>query len=102
LHYPMETLTQGTIDDASISSLDGQVAGSGTVRLVTSLQGYGKALLLTGAQHQYVDVPMSPVLDVDRYTLSAWVRYTGVENDQTLGRWEILEKAGAYWMNLRT
>jgi concanavalin A-like lectin/glucanase superfamily protein len=99
----MEVLSQGTVPDESASSLDGQVvAGSGTVRLVTSLAGYGRALLLTGTQHQYVDVPRSGVLDVDRYTLAAWVRYTGIENDQTLGRWEILEKAGAYWMNIRT
>jgi concanavalin A-like lectin/glucanase superfamily protein len=103
LHYPMETLSDGTVTDASGSALDGHVvAGSGTVRLVAGLAGYGRALLLTGAQHQYVDVPRSAVLDVDEYTLSAWVRYTGVENDQTLGRWEILEKAGAYWMNVRT
>jgi hypothetical protein len=103
LRYPMETLSQGTITDASPSSLNGQVvAGAGTARLVTSLAGYGRALQLTGTQHQYVDVPTSTVLDVDTYTLSAWVRYTGIENDQTLGRWEVLEKAGAYWMNVRT
>jgi hypothetical protein len=103
LHYSMETLTQGIIPDESGSSLDGRVvAGSGTVRLVTGLAGYGRALQLTGTQHQYVDVPLSATLDVDRYTLSAWVRYTGIENDQTLGRWEVLEKAGAYWMNVRT
>ena len=103
LHYAMETLSQGTVVDDSSSSLDGHVvAEAGTPGLVTSLQGYGRALQLTGAQHQFVDVPASAVLDVDRYTLSAWVRYTGVENDQTLGRWEVLEKAGAYWMNVRT
>ena len=103
LHYPMETLSQGTIADASPNSLPGQVvAGSGTVRLVTSLAGYGKALQLAGTQHQYVVVPRSTVLDLDVYTLSAWVRYTGIQNDQTLGRWEVLEKAGAYWMNVRT
>ena len=103
LHYPMETLTQGTVDDASPNGLDGHVVvGTGTVRLVTGLAGYGKAIQLTGTQHQYVDVPTSAVLDVDRYTLAAWVRYTGIENDQTLGRWEVLEKAGAYWMNIRT
>jgi Concanavalin A-like lectin/glucanases superfamily len=103
LHYPMETLTQGTVVDDSGSSLDGHVvAASGAPSLVPSLQGYGKALQLTGSQHQYVDVPLSPVLDVDRYTLSAWVRYTGIENDRTLGRWEVLEKAGAYWLNIRT
>jgi hypothetical protein len=103
LRYSMETLSQGTLTDASPSSLDGHVvAGSGTVRLVTGLAGYGRALQLTGTQHQYVDVPTSTVLDLDTYTLSAWVRYTGVQNDQTLGRWEVLEKAGAYWMNVRT
>ena len=103
LQYSMETLSQGTITDGSPSSLAGRVeAGSGTVRLVTSLVGYGRALRLTGTQHQYVNVPTSTVLDVNTYTLSAWVRYTGIQNDQTLGRWEVLEKAGAYWMNVRT
>ena len=103
LGYSMETLSQGTLTDSSPSGLAGRVvAGSGTVRLVTGLAGYGRALQLTGTQHQYVDVPRSPVLDVNTYTLAAWVRYTGIQNDQTLGRWEVLEKAGAYWMNVRT
>ncbi len=103
LHYPMETLSQSTVTDESANSLDGHVVtASEPARLVTSLRGYGKSLLLSGSQHQYVDVPESAVLDVDRYTLSAWVRYTGTENDLTHGRWEVLEKAGAYWMNVRT
>lgn len=103
LHYPMETLSGATVIDDSNSSLDGRVvAETGSARLAASLPGYGRALQLTGEHHQYVDVPRSAVLDVDRYTLSAWVRYTGIENDQTLGRWEVLEKAGAYWMNVRT
>ena len=103
LHYAMESLSQGTVTDDSGSSLDGHViTEAGAARLVSSLQGYGRALELRGAQHQFVDVPGSALLDVDKYTLSAWVRYTGIENDQTLGRWEVLEKAGAYWMNVRT
>ena len=105
LYYPMETLDDPgpTTPDGSGNSLDGTVvAGTGTAQLASSLPGYGRALVLRGQQHQYVDVPTSPVLDVNRYTLSAWVRYTGVQNDQTLGRWEVLEKAGAYWMNVRT
>src|SRR5688572_4606101 len=62
LHYPMETLTQAAVDDASPSGLDGQVVmGSGTVLLVAGLAGYGKAIQLTGTQHQYVDVPESAV-----------------------------------------
>ena len=103
LHYPMETLAQGLVVDASGNALNGQVrAQAGAPKLVTSLAGYGKALQLTGVQHQYVDVSRSALLDVNTYTLSAWVRTTGVENDKTLGRWEVLEKAGAYWMNVRT
>src|ERR1700710_753096 len=83
LHYPMETLSGGTVPDDSGSGLAGHVvAEAGTPRLAPSLRGYGQALQLTGTQHQYVDVPRSPVLDVDHYTLSAWVRYTGIENDR--------------------
>lgn len=103
LHYAMETLTQSRVMDSSPNALHGLVtAASGTPRLVTSLTGYGRAIQLTGTQSQWIDVPSAPVLDVDRYTLSSWVRYTGVQNSQTLGRWEILEKADSYWMNVRT
>jgi hypothetical protein len=49
-----------------------------------------------------VAVPERAVLDVNRFTLAAWVRPTGVVGPATNGRWEILEKAGAYWINLRT
>jgi len=103
MHYAFESLTNGVVTDSAGNALDGHVvAASGSPSLVTSLAGYGKAVQLTGASHQWVDVPLLPVLDVDHYTLSAWVRYTGVQNDKTLERWEVLEKAGAYWMNVRT
>ena len=64
--------------------------------------GYGRALRLVGSQQQYVSVPEAAALDVDRFTVAALVRRTGVENPSTLGRWEVLEKAGAYWLNVRT
>ena len=103
MHYAFESLTNGVVTDSAGSSLDGHVvSAAGSPSLVASLSGYGKAIELTGTSHQYVDVPLLPVLDVDHYTLSAWVRYTGVQNDLTLERWEVLEKAGAYWMNVRT
>ncbi len=103
MHYAFESLTNGVVTDLAGSSLDGHVvAATGSPSLVASLSGYGKAVQLTGTSHQWVDVPVLPVLDVDHYTLSAWVRYTGVTNDMTLDRWEVLEKAGAYWMNVRT
>ena len=103
LHYAMETLSQATVRDESASALHGRVVSAGSpARLVAGRTGYGRALELLGSQRQYVDVPRSTILDVDRYTLSAWVRPTGVENPQTFERWEVLEKAGAYWMNVRT
>lgn len=64
--------------------------------------GRSWAITLVGAKQQYVSVPERNALDVDRFTVAALVRYTGVENDQTFGRWEVIEKAGAYWINVRT
>jgi hypothetical protein len=68
----------------------------------TGPAGKGKAIKLVGAQRQYLAVPERNALDVNRYTLAAYVRYTGVQNPWTFGRWEVLEKADAYWMNIRT
>jgi Concanavalin A-like lectin/glucanases superfamily len=103
LHYAFESLANGVVTDLAGNSLDGHVvAAAGSPSLVNGLSSYGKAVLLTGANHQYVDVPLLPALDVNTYTLSAWVRYSGVQNDKTLERWEVLEKADAYWMNIRT
>lgn len=47
-------------------------------------------------------VPERNALDVNTFTIAALVRYSGVVNSQTLDRWEVLEKAGAYWINIRT
>jgi hypothetical protein len=68
----------------------------------TGVPGRSWAIRLVGSQHQYVAVPERNALDVDRFTVAALVNYTGVQNDQTLGRWEVLEKTGAYWINIRT
>ena len=64
--------------------------------------GRYSAITLVGSAHQFVSVPERNALDVDRFTVAALIRYTGVENDQTLERWEVIEKAGAYWINIRT
>jgi len=103
LRYAFERMPGGVVPDLAGGLLDGQVIGAaGSKVRAASLPGYGYALMLRGQKHQYVDVPRSTVLDVDRYTLAAWVRYTAVENDLTRGRWEVLEKAASYWMNVRT
>lgn len=103
LSYTFEQVDGGVVPDVSGHGLDGRlVATLDADTLLASLAGHGLALHLTGRKHEYVDVPVLPALDVDRYTLAAWVRPTGVVNDATNGRWEVLEKAGAYWVNLRT
>lgn len=58
--------------------------------------------MLHGDDHQYVGLPQSTVLDVVAYTITAWVRYSGLESDLTRGRWEVMEKAASYWVNVRT
>lgn len=103
LRYAFDGQHHGFIPDLSGSGLDGSViAPAGAKVLKPSLAGYDKAIQLDGQQHEYVAVPVEPVLDLNQFTIAAWIRYTGVENDQTFGRWEVLEKAGAYWLNIRT
>jgi hypothetical protein len=103
LEYTFDALSAGKVPDVSGHGLDGTLrAASGSATLAAGLAGHGKAIKLTGTKHQWVDVPQLPVLDVTTYTLSAWVRSTGVQNDETNDRWEVLEKAGSYWMNVRT
>lgn len=85
------------------NDLDGRVIGATGSRLrAPSLSGYGKALVLHGDDHQYVGLPQSTVLDIVAYTITAWVRYSGLESDLTRGRREVMEKAASYWMNVRT
>jgi Concanavalin A-like lectin/glucanases superfamily len=59
---------------------------------------YGNGLRFDGAQ-DYVYIGRHDALDVRRYTLAAWVRTDGRTSDPQ--RQEILEKMGAYWLNIR-
>ncbi len=103
LRYSFDNDQNGVVRDASPSGLHGALVNADpSTAYGPSVPGRGRALTLVGAQHQYVDVPEANAIDVNRFTLAALVRYTGVQNDATLGRWEVLEKAGAYWMNVRT
>ncbi len=102
LRYSFDHDTNSVVRDASPSGLNGALVNAKpSSAYVAGVPGRGRALTLFGASHQYVGVPQSDALDVNRFTVAALVRYTGVENDATLGRWEVLEKAGAYWMNIR-
>ena len=103
LNYNFDSDQRGVVRDSSASALHGTLINAASTTAYTpSVAGRGMALKLVGVEHQFVDVPQSDLLDVNVYTLAALVRYTGVQNDRTFGRWEVLEKAGAYWLNIRT
>ncbi len=94
-----ESTAGGQVPDRSPSGLAGVLRGTTLPVTVTGKSGHGRALQLDSRLQQFVDVPDGPQLDVDSYTLAAWVRLVPRIHDD---RWEVLEKAGAYWMNIRT
>ena len=103
LAYGFDDDTGTTARDSGPNAINGSyVNTTAAAARSAGVPGRGSAITLVGAQHQFVAVPERNALDVDRFTVAALVRYTGVENDKTLGRWEVLEKAGAYWVNVRT
>ena len=102
-HYTFDHDANGVVTDSSPNALHGRLVNADPATAYTvSVPGRGQALTLVGADHEWVDVPSSDALDANRFTIAALVRYTGVQNDKSLGRWEVLEKAGAYWLNIRT
>jgi hypothetical protein len=104
LFYKFDAHQGASVTDSSSSQLNGTLVNvaSPNSAYVTGLAGYRTALSLSASQHQYVDVPQGASLDVNRFTLAALVKYTGTQTAETLDRWEVLEKAGAYWLNIRT
>ena len=103
LRYSFNTDATTQISDASSNQISGTLINTDpTTAFVPGRAGNGKALSLTASQQQYVKVSEDPALDVQRFTLAAWVRYSGTITPETRGRWEVLEKAGAYWLNIRT
>ena len=103
LFYAFTAGSGTSVVDSSNARLHGTLTNADpSTAYVPGRAGYGRALQLVGRQRQYVAVPEHPALDVNRFTVAALVRYTGVQNPDTHGRWEVLEKAGAYWVNVRT
>jgi hypothetical protein len=99
LGYGFERVGTGTVLDSSPSGLTGHLMGTAPSGRATSVSGHGKALSFDSSKQQFVDAGSAAPLDVNSFTLAAWVRYLPNVHDD---RWEVLEKAGAYWMNIRT
>ena len=103
LNYRFDNDSGVRATDSSTNAIHGTyVNTTAAAAKSTGPPGQGSAIRLVGAQHQYVSVPERNALDVNKFTAAALVNYTGIENDKTLDRWEVLEKAGAYWINVRT
>lgn len=103
LRYTFQNDTTTLIQDASPHHVAGTLTNADPAKaFVTGKSGLGKALQVLAPEQQYVAVPEGDRLDVNRFTLAAWVKYTGVTTPDTKDRWEVLEKAGAYWINVRT
>jgi Concanavalin A-like lectin/glucanases superfamily len=78
---------------------------------ITSMPGHGKAVSLDATKMNYLDAFCDPAnygtpkhctittFNLNKFTISAWVFYTPAGVDT---RAEVMEKAGAYWMNVRT
>jgi hypothetical protein len=103
LRYSFNSDSSTAIADSSANTITGELVNADpATAFVPSVIDKGTALQLDAPDRQYVAVPENDALDVNHFTLSAWVRYTGVMTSETRGRWEVLEKAGAYWLNIRT
>jgi len=77
LLYKFDTDTTTAIHDSSASALTGTLVNTDpSTAFVTGAPGKKNGLNLVAAEQQYVDVPQSSALDVNSYTLAAWVRYT--------------------------
>lgn len=103
LHYSFDTDTGTVARDSSPNAIHGTYVNTTAATARTpGLPGLLWATNLVGNERQFVAVPERNALDVDRFTVAAMVNYTGVQNTWTVGRWEVIEKAGAYWINIRT
>jgi hypothetical protein len=103
LNYRFDDDTGTSARDSSANRITGTyVNTTAAAARSTGLPGQSFAISLVGAQEQFISVPERNALDVDRFTVAALVNYTGVQNPKTFDRWEVVEKAGAYWINIRT
>jgi hypothetical protein len=94
LEYKFTSDISRYVNDTSGNHLDGDLFGSSS-----NYFGVGfsrKGLKLNGID-DYLLVPDDAIFDFDAFTLLAWVRF----QKNAWNREEILEKAGAFWVNIR-
>lgn len=94
LEYKFTSDSGTLVLDTSKNELNGQILGSSTNHFGVGFSG--KGLKLNGID-DFVLVADNPLFDLDQYTLMAWVKIKPNNWD----REEVMEKAGAFWMNVR-
>ncbi len=94
LEYKFSTDIGKSVTDTSGNELDGAIHGSGTNHFGSGFSARG--LKLNGINN-HVLVPDNPLFDLHQYTLMAWIKFKPNQWD----REEVMEKAGAFWMNIR-
>lgn len=94
LEYKFTADTGDLVHDTSGNGLAGVIQGSGANHFGAGFSGRG--LRLNGVDN-YVLVEDNPIFDMGHYTLMAWIKFKPSQWD----REEVMEKAGAFWMNVR-
>lgn len=94
LKYNFEKDTPAFVADTSGNGLHGEIWGSSPKFFGA---GFSRKALKLGGIDDMLLVADDPLLDVGAFSLMAWVRYSPSGWD----RFEVMEKAGAYWINIR-
>ena len=105
LAFSFDSVTSSAVPDDSMSGNTYSItaydlSGPFTPTTVDSFAGSGKAMQFDGTQGQRVEVN-GPALTVSGFTMMADVNITGNDTDPAHDRWEVSEKAGSYWGNIR-
>jgi hypothetical protein len=105
LAFSFDNVTSAAVPDDSGSGNTYSItaynsSGPFTPTTVDSFPGSGKAMEFDGPQEQRVEVS-GTALTVSGFTIMADVNITGNDTDPEHDRWEVSEKAGSYWGNIR-
>lgn len=100
--YDMSAVSGTTVSDLSGNGLNGTLVNFAATP-VTEAGPSGTGLLgltFTRASQQKIDVGAAQaLLDLSSFSIAAWVKIT--ETDTPDNNWEIMEKYGCYWLNVR-
>lgn len=96
LEYKFTSDNGSIVSDTSGNDLNGDIEGGGTWHFAAGVAGGGRGLKLNGIDN-FILVSDNPIFDFNQYTVMAWVKLKPSPWD----RQEVMEKAGAFWVNIR-